>query len=83
MAELYCASLGVLDANLCARLDKTAKAEQAQLALLAASFNREIQRCSARLEYVSDETLWWLAGINPTKPAPRLFGLKQEASLMK
>ncbi len=39
---------------------------------LGSSFDRVMQRCTARLKLVPHETLRWLNSIDPAKPAARL-----------
>lgn len=52
------------------------------LTRLGDSFDRVIKRCSRRLELVPHETLRWLNGIDPNKPASAPFRVKEHADSM-
>ncbi|CAJ2508478.1 Uu.00g135040.m01.CDS01 [Anthostomella pinea] len=83
LVVLHDASLGPLLRDALARLrDTAARDKQQQLTRLGESFDREVARCTARLELVPHETLQWLASIDPGKPAGRPFGVKEHASSM-
>ncbi|CAJ2512593.1 Uu.00g007120.m01.CDS01, partial [Anthostomella pinea] len=57
--------------------DTVSKDEQQQLTQLAKSFDREVARCTERLELMPHETLQWLASIDLGKPAGRRQGARQ------
>ncbi|KAK1449593.1 hypothetical protein CMEL01_16800 [Colletotrichum melonis] len=64
--------------------DEEAVRERSVLLRLGASFDREVERCSWRLDSVPAETLQWLASIVSTSPSGMPFGLKgKEASMTK
>lgn len=61
------------------RHQETIKANQ-RLRHLGASFDRVLHRCIKRIKRVPDETLKWLASIDPTRPSSRPFGKNQEVA---
>ncbi len=64
--------------------DEAAGRKRAQLVRLGKSFDRELERCSYRLDCVPTETLQWLASVVPTAPHGVPFGrLGKEASISK
>jgi hypothetical protein len=60
--------------------DREGDRESRRLRPLVESFQRELLRCTARLEQVPADTLKWLASIDPSKPAGDPFRMKQEAT---
>ncbi|KAH7124372.1 hypothetical protein EDB81DRAFT_861055 [Dactylonectria macrodidyma] len=63
--------------------DATAR-EQQLLVRLGESFDREVERCSWRLNSVPTETLQWLASISAVNPQAVPFGVKgKELSMAK
>ncbi|KAJ0360120.1 hypothetical protein COL26b_014168 [Colletotrichum chrysophilum] len=64
--------------------DEDGAQERLILLRLGESFDREVERCSWRLDSVPTETLQWLASIVSTTPSGMPFGLKgKEASMAK
>jgi superfamily II DNA helicase RecQ len=83
MVDQYNASLSAISAAARAKLqDEGQRAEQEKMARLGESFDRELDRCSSRIERVPIETLRWLAGVDMNKPAGRPFEMKQELRTM-
>lgn len=62
--------------------DEAAAREQQLLVRLGESFDREVERCSWRLDSVPTETLQWLASISAVNPQGVPFGLKGKESSM-
>ncbi|KAH7113461.1 hypothetical protein B0J13DRAFT_681771 [Dactylonectria estremocensis] len=61
--------------------EEEAKANR-RLRQLSASFTRVMTRCRKRLDRVPDDTLEWLASVDPAKPNGKPFGDKQERETM-
>ncbi|KAL7940362.1 hypothetical protein V8C42DRAFT_349555 [Trichoderma barbatum] len=62
------------------RHQETIKVNQ-RLRHLGASFDRVLDRCIKRIKRVPDETLKWLASIDPTRPSSKPFGRNQEIAM--
>ncbi|KAF7532207.1 hypothetical protein G7Z17_g13664 [Cylindrodendrum hubeiense] len=64
------------------RDEAAAAREQQSLQRVGESFDREVERCSWRLDSVPVETLQWLGSVSATTPQGVPFGLKGKASSM-
>lgn len=58
------------------------KEQQQRFVWLGESFEREMARCTSRLELVPHETLRRLNSVDTTRPSTRLFGVKEHDGTM-